>query len=121
MDNNLFDKTETIPLYDRVKITIYESFQSLQRQNSIVQTAQNSSERKASLINYQERYCRFMSNMDEDLKMLKNDQKIRYMKYYDLNLNKINVINARNLTNFARLIIKNMGITKIENNKSSKF
>jgi hypothetical protein len=123
MENNLFNESETMPLYDRVKITIFEHFQSLNRQNAIVRTTQNSSERKAALINYQERYCKFFEdvNTNEKLNKLNDPVKIKYMNYYYLNLNKINSSSARKLTNYCRLLIENMGITKIEDSKKSKL
>jgi len=123
MDNNLFDREGTMPLYDRVKITIYEHYQSLNRQSALVRTAQNSSERKAALINYQERYCKFFEdvNTPKKLEAIKNDKAIKYMKYYNVNLKKINVNVARKLTNCARQLIENLGITKIEDSKRSRL
>jgi poly-D-alanine transfer protein DltD len=120
MEND-FNRQETIPLYDRVKIGIYEHFQSLSRQNAIVRTAQNSSERKAALINYKERYCKFFEDVNTPDKLDKINCSLtqRYMQYYYINLNKINVESARKLTSHARILIENMGITKIENKKQS--
>lgn len=122
-DNNLFDETQTMPLYDRVKVTIYEHFLSLSRQSALVRTAQNSSEKKAALINYQERYCKFFEdiNTPEKLTKIGNAKKEKYMRYYNLNLKKINVEVARKLTNHARVLIENMGITKIEAPKRGKM
>jgi len=123
MGNNIFDESETLPLYERVKVTIFEHYQSLNRQSAIVRTAQNSSERKAALINYRERYCKFFEdiNTPKKIKSLGDEKKIKFMKYYDINLNKINVDIARKLTNCSRLLIENLGITKIENSKRSKL
>jgi hypothetical protein len=121
-NNNLFDDKDTLPLYDRVKITIFEHFQSLNRQSALVRTAQNSSERKAALINYRERYCKFFEdiNTNEKLKNLSEDE-IKYMQHFNLNLNKINLIVARKLTSHSRKLIENLGITKIEGSKQSRL
>ena len=111
MENN---EKKILPLYQEVRKGIYLNFQSLKRQNALVQTAQNSTELRASLSNFKEKYinffldvCTFLDKIDED------DNKYLNMYYKKISLIKKKSI-ARKITYVSRMLIDKLGITDIE-------
>lgn len=110
-DNN--DK-KVLPLYQEVRRGIYLNFQSLKRQNALVQTAQNNTELKASLSNFREKYLNFYLDSCTFFDKIKkgNDK-----KYLDAAYSKISVIKkksiAAKITYICRIFIDTLGITDI--------
>lgn len=105
----------TIPLYDRVKNQVYDEYQRLKRQQTIVLTVRSKRKRVLALNNFRSKYLRFyyeifsLSNYD-----LLPSQYKKPLMYYANDTRKINNLDKVNeVVMYATVVVRELGITKI--------
>ncbi len=109
MENN------TIPLYDRVKNQIYDEFQRLKRQQTIVLTSRSNRKKVLALKEFRSKYLRFfyeiyaLTSFDFLPKIVK--KKLIYLADNIENINTKSKINEVVL--YSTLAVRELKITKI--------
>lgn len=109
MENN------TIPLYDRVKNQIYDDFQRLKRQQTIVLTVRSKRKKVLALKEFRSKYLRFfyeiyaLTSFDFLPKQIKNK-----LIYLADNINKVNTLGkVQEVVLYSTFAVRELKITKI--------
>jgi hypothetical protein len=107
--------SSTIPLYDRVKNQIYDEFQRLKRQQTLVLTARSKRKKILALKNFKSKYLRFfyeifaLTNFDTLPKVVKDR-----LVWLGDNIEYVTTIGKVNeVVLFSTLAIRELNITKI--------
>lgn len=107
--------SSTIPLYDRVKNQIYDDFQRVKRQQTIVLTVRSKRKRILALKEFRSKYLRFFYEIYSltSYDLLPPEVKKGLMRL----ANNIKVINSVGTVNeavlFSTLAVRELSITKI--------
>lgn len=112
MDNN---SIITIPLYDRVKNQVYDDYERLKRQQTIVLTVRSKRKRILALKEFRSKFLRFFMEIYSLTTFDLLDKKIKTALLHLANdITKINSLSKVNETLlWCTLAIRYLGITKI--------
>lgn len=109
------DPILTIPLYDRVKNQIYDEFQRVKRQQTIVLTVRSKRKRILALKEFRSKYLRFFMEIYslttfDFLPVIVKEPLIEFAN----DIKRINTLSKVNeVVLFSSMAIRNLGITKI--------
>jgi len=115
--------SSVMPLYDRVKNQIYDDFQRLSRQESIVFSAKGRSNYVRALKHYRIKYNRFVTNIfSTNLYKKIKEQDREILENYRANANLIKTREQiTTITMLCASIIRDMNITKISFDRSDEI
>lgn len=104
-----------IPLYDRVKHQIYDDYERLIRQESMILRAKSKRNRSMALNYFRVKYCRFFNNIYSLTSYNKLDKQLKdNLEYTNNNLKKIDTVKkVSKITNMCSRVIRSLDITKI--------
>lgn len=112
--NNNIDNI-VIPLFDRVKHQIYDDFERLVRQESMILRAKSKRNKLMALTYFRVKYCRLFKNIYSLESYNQLPENFRdYLEETNNNLDKINTIKKVNrVTLVCSKVIRKLNITKI--------
>lgn len=113
------DKANILPMYEEVRRKIYYTFQEMKKQNSLLQSSMNNTERKFRLIVFREKYLNFIYEINTDKKLKSLDLETKqYLTKFITNLNLLTQKEANKIVFISSQLLENLGVTNIQYTKT---
>lgn len=119
--NNESNLGATIPLYDKVKNTIFVNFEEMVNSFANLSVAEKK-EYRLALWDFKKRFIKFFIqiNHKNKLDLFKENQRKFLLDCYRDKI-KLNKSNANKIVDLSRFLIEELGITAIESKKSNDY